>query len=102
MKKIYLDTNIYNRPYDDQLQVRIRLETIAIFEILKRVQSKALALVWSFILDFKNSLNPYEGIRIEIEMLERLRISKMRILYFQMMYHMQVMALVVVVVAEIH
>jgi len=72
MKKIYLDTNIYNRPYDDQLQVRIRLETISIFEILKKVQSKALPLVWSFILDYENSLNPYEDIRTEIEMLSPL------------------------------
>ncbi len=29
--RIYLDINIYNRPFDDQSQVRIRLETIAIF-----------------------------------------------------------------------
>ena len=75
MKKIYLDTNIYNRPYDDQLQVRIRLETIAIFEILKRVQTKVLSLVWSFILDYENSLNPYEDIRAEIEMLSPLALE---------------------------
>jgi hypothetical protein len=38
MKKIYLDMNIYNRPYDDQTQVRIKLETIAIFEILNAMK----------------------------------------------------------------
>lgn len=67
MKKIYLDMNIYNRPYDDQSQVRIKLETIAIFEILNAIKSGQAHVVWSFILDYENSLNPYDDIRLEIE-----------------------------------
>ena len=58
MKKIYLDMNIYNRPYDDQSQVRIKLETIAIFEILHAMKAGYAHVVWSFILDYENSLNP--------------------------------------------
>jgi predicted nucleic acid-binding protein len=69
MKKIYLDMNIYNRPFDDQSQVRIRMESLAIFAILHRIKMRQLRLVWSFILDYENSLNPYEDIRIEIEKL---------------------------------
>ncbi len=69
MKKAYLDTNIYNRPYDDQTQVRIRLEAIATLEILNMIQSHALSLIWSFILDYENSLNPYEDVMMEIGML---------------------------------
>ncbi len=64
--------NIYNRPYDDQTQVRIRLETIAIFATLQLIKSKELSLVWSFILTYENSLNPSEDIKIEIEKLSSL------------------------------
>jgi len=67
MSKIYLDMNIYNRPFDDQAQVRIRLETIAIFSILQRIKDGDLRLLWSFMLDYENSLNPYDDVRVEIE-----------------------------------
>jgi predicted nucleic acid-binding protein len=65
MKKIYLDMNIYNRPYDDQTQPRIKMETIAVFAILHRIRAREISLVWSFMLDYENSLNPDETIRIE-------------------------------------
>lgn len=67
MKNVYLDMNIYNRPFDDQSQVRVRLETIAVFEILQMVKFGSLSLVWSFMLEYENSLNPYDDIRMEIE-----------------------------------
>ena len=66
--RIYLDMNIYNRPFDDQSQVRIRLETIAIFSILQKIKNKELTLSWSFMIDYENSLNPYDDVRQEIEM----------------------------------
>lgn len=68
MSKIYLDMNIYNRPFDDQTQVRIRLETIAIFSILQRIKNRDFKLIWSFMIDYENSLNPYDDVRLEIEM----------------------------------
>jgi len=68
MSKIYLDMNIYNRPFDDQTQVRIRLETIAIFSILQRIKNGDFSLLWSFMIDYENSLNPYNNIRSEIGM----------------------------------
>jgi len=68
VKKLYLDMNIYNRPFDDQFQARIRLETIAIYTILKMVKDRRFLLLWSFMLDFENSLNPNEDIRTEIKM----------------------------------
>lgn len=55
--KVYLDMNVYNRPFDDQTQVRIRLETIAVFAIFYMIRVQDLSLVWSFILDYENSLN---------------------------------------------
>lgn len=72
MTKIYLDTNIYNRPFDDQSQVKIKLETIAIFSILKLIKEGYLSLIWSFMIDYENSLNPYSDIRQEIEMISSL------------------------------
>jgi predicted nucleic acid-binding protein len=72
MKQLYLDMNIYNRPFDDQAQVRIRLETIAIHSIIKMIKDKKVVLLWSFMLEFENSLNPYEDIRMEIEILSAL------------------------------
>lgn len=68
MKKIYLDMNIYNRPFDDQSQVRIRLETLAAHAVLNAVAEGRFAAIWSFMLDYENSLNPNEDIRMEIEM----------------------------------
>ncbi|MEW6739711.1 MAG: PIN domain-containing protein [Nitrospirota bacterium] len=66
--RIYLDMNIYNRPFDDQSQVRIRLETIAIFSIFQKVKNKEFKLLWSFMLEYENSLNPYADVKQEIEM----------------------------------
>lgn len=76
--RIYLDTNIYNRPFDDQPQVKIRLETIAIFSILQKIQNKELKLIWSFMIDYENSLNPYDDVRQEIEMAVSLAFKNIR------------------------
>ena len=75
MKKLYLDMNIYNRPFDDQSQVRIRLETIAIYAILKTIKEKRYSLLWSFMLEFENSLNPDEDIKVEIQMASSLALE---------------------------
>src|SRR4030042_3718293 len=75
MSKIYLDMNVYNRPFDDQSQVRIRLETIAIFSILQKIKNKELTLLWSFMIDYENSLNPYEDVRQEFEMAASLAVE---------------------------
>lgn len=68
MIKVYLDINIFNRPFDDQEQERIKQETTAIFSILQRIKNGDFILLWSFMLDYENSLNPFEDVRMEIEM----------------------------------
>ena len=55
--KIYLDNCCFNRPYDDQEQMKIRLETEAKLEIQKLVKTQKVSLVWSFMLDFENEQN---------------------------------------------
>jgi len=56
--KIYMDNCCYNRPYDDQQQMRIYLETQAKLYIQQFIVEKKLKLVGSFILRYENSENP--------------------------------------------
>lgn len=63
---IYLDNCCFNRPFDDQSQVRILLETEAKLAIQQRIRNGSLQLAWSYMLDFENSANPYEDRRISI------------------------------------
>ena len=57
--RIYVDINVYNRPFDDQTQPRISLETQAWRIVLQLIESEALELVSSSILEYENSQNPF-------------------------------------------
>jgi predicted nucleic acid-binding protein len=57
--KIYLDTSVYNRPFDDQTQPRIWLETLALALILQLVEEAEAVVVNSAVLEFENSENPF-------------------------------------------
>jgi hypothetical protein len=50
--RIYMDNCCFNRPFDSQSQVRIRLETEAKLRIQERIAMGEIELVWSYILDF--------------------------------------------------
>ena len=65
--KVYLDNCCFNRPFDDQNQVRIRIETEAKLFIQMRVKANELELAWSYILDFENSVNPFYIRKLTIE-----------------------------------
>jgi len=65
--RIYLDVCCFNRPFDDQTKVRIKLETEAKLEIQEKIRSGMFDLVWSYILDYENSKNPYEERKLQIE-----------------------------------
>lgn len=58
--RVYLDNCCYNRPYDDQTQLRISLETQAKLYIQEKIKNKAMDLVTSYILLYENSENPFE------------------------------------------
>lgn len=58
--KIYLDNCCFNRPFDDQTQLKIHLESQAKLFIQHKIISKEYKLVWSFILEYENNQNPYE------------------------------------------
>ena len=69
---LYLDMNIYNRPFDDQRQARVRLETLACQMMFELIQQRRFSLAWSFMLAYENRLNPYPDRRDEIDVLSRL------------------------------
>lgn len=64
--RIYLDNCCFNRPFDSQTQVRIRLETEAKLRIQERVVAGEIELVWSYILNYENAANPFEERRTAI------------------------------------
>jgi predicted nucleic acid-binding protein len=59
MIKVYLDTSAYNRPFDDQTQPKIFLESQAVVIILQMVETRMVDLVNSSVLEYENSRNPY-------------------------------------------
>ena len=56
--KIYLDHCTYNRPFDDQRNIKIQLETFAKLYIQDQIRQGTYDLVWSYMSDFENSYNP--------------------------------------------
>lgn len=70
--RVYLDNCMFNRPFDDQSYIRIRLETEAKLYIQQQIRNGALELVWSYILDFENAQNPYHERKLAIELWRKL------------------------------
>src|SRR5450631_2201338 len=58
--KIYLDNCMFNRPFDEQSHIRIRLETEAKLAIQEEIRRGTYQLIWSYILDYENSKNPFQ------------------------------------------
>ena len=57
--KIYLDNCCFNRPFDDQSQLRIKLEAEAKLKIQDEIKAGRFQLIWSYILQSENEANPY-------------------------------------------
>lgn len=57
--KIYLDNCCFSRPYDDQTQERIYLEALAKMYIQQLIVENKIEFVWSYVLEYENSRNPY-------------------------------------------
>ena len=65
--RLYLDNCCFNRPYDDQTQLKIKLETEAKLAIQTAIKRGDFELGWSYILDFENDNNPQIERKLEIE-----------------------------------
>ncbi len=58
--RIYLDMCCYNRPYDDQTQLKIAMETQSKLYIQTLIKEKKLKLIVSYMLRYECSQNPFE------------------------------------------
>lgn len=67
MMKLYLDNCCFNRPFDNQSQLRIKLETEAKTRIQEYILSGEIKLVWSYMMEYENNMNPYGERRDSIE-----------------------------------
>ena len=57
---VYLDNCTFNRPFDDQSQIRIKIETEAKLFIQEEIKLGRIDLVWSHINESENSDNPFD------------------------------------------
>ena len=60
MLRVYLDNCAFNRPFDDQRPLRIRLEAEAKLFVQSQIKQGKIELAWSYILDFENEQNPFK------------------------------------------
>jgi len=56
--RVYLDNCCYNRPFDDQSQIRVFLETQAKLHIQSLIGNARLELAYSYMSVFENRNNP--------------------------------------------
>ena len=61
-----MDNCCYNRPYDDQSQLMISLETQAKLQIQKMIKNRDLELASSYMLIKENNDNPFKNKREQI------------------------------------
>jgi predicted nucleic acid-binding protein len=73
--RIYLDNCCYNRPFDYQGQLVIRLETDAKLRIQEQIRSGKVELCWSFVLDYENAANPFKAVRNRIAAWKKLAVA---------------------------
>ena len=66
MMKLYLDNCMFNRPFDDQSNIKILLESEAKLNIQEKIRMGIYELVWSYILDYENEKNPFRERREQI------------------------------------
>ena len=57
--RLYLDNCCYNRPYDDQTQLTISLETQAKLHIQRLIKNGGAELVTSYVLRYEAEKNPH-------------------------------------------
>jgi len=57
--RLYLDVCTFNRPFDNQNQLKIKLETEAKLFIQQGIITGSYELVWSYIFEYENNQNKF-------------------------------------------
>lgn len=65
--RVYLDTSVYNRLYDDQTQAKVYLETQAVLIILNLIETHQIESVSSSVLDYENGKHPFSIIQKTVQ-----------------------------------
>ena len=73
--RVYLDNCCFNRPFDDQSSLVIRLETEAKLHVQELIRRGGLELLWSFVLDYENGAHPFQGVRNRIAEWKRIAVA---------------------------
>jgi len=73
--RVYLDNCCFNSPFDDQNQLKVRLESEAKLYIQSQIKEGNLILVWSFVLDYEIGKTPAIDRRTPIKKWEDLAIN---------------------------
>lgn len=68
MQIVYLDLCCYNRPFDDQRQTRVQMETQAKLHLQQLAKIGQVQLIWSYVLSYENSHNPFPSRRESIQL----------------------------------
>jgi predicted nucleic acid-binding protein len=76
--RIYLDLCCYNRPYDEQDNIIVRLESDAKLFIQGLIRDRQLELVWSSMLDYENKDNPSDEKRERIAVWKKMAVVSIR------------------------
>lgn len=69
---VYLDICCFNRPFDDQTQLFIRLQTEAKLSVQGAIRQGSLTLAWSAMMDLENAANPDSDRREAIALWKKL------------------------------
>ena len=64
--KVYLDNCCYNRPFDDQAQPKVLIETLAKLAIQQQMRARTIEYVWSEVLDFEVGQSRFVDRKLQI------------------------------------
>jgi predicted nucleic acid-binding protein len=68
---VYLDNCCYNRPFDDQTQLRISLEAQAKLYVQSLIRDGKIDLAWSYVSFSENFKNPFLNRRFSIDIFSK-------------------------------
>lgn len=72
--RIYVDNCCFNRPFDNQSGIKVKLETDAKMFVQLSIKAGMIELAWSYILDFENEANPFDEKKSMIEKWKKLAV----------------------------